>query len=45
VLATTDDPEIRVLAKEFVEEEEGHVRELEKWIAAHGAGAPLPAEA
>ena len=44
VLATTDDPEIRALAREFVEEEEGHVRELEKWIAAHAAGEALPAQ-
>lgn len=43
VLATTDDPEIRTLAKEFVEEERGHVRELEKWIAAHSGGKPMPA--
>jgi rubrerythrin len=45
VLATTDDPEIKALAKEFVEEEQGHVRELEKWIAAHSAGKPLPVDA
>ncbi|MDK9697694.1 MAG: ferritin family protein [Siculibacillus sp.] len=44
VLATTTDPEIRALCAEFVEEEEGHVRELEKWIAAHEAGEPLPAD-
>lgn len=29
----TADPEIRVLAAEFVEEESGHVAELERWIA------------
>lgn len=33
VLDTTDNPEIRVLAKEFVEEEAEHVQWLEKWIA------------
>jgi rubrerythrin len=42
---STDDPEIRALAAEFVDEEEGHVRELEKWIAAHAAGQPLPVDA
>jgi len=45
VLATTDDPEIKALAKEFVAEETGHVRELEKWIAAAAAGEPMPTEA
>jgi rubrerythrin len=44
ILDTTDDPEIRVLAKEFVEEETAHVAELEKWIIAHKAGAPLPVD-
>jgi len=34
---TTDDPEIRVMAKEFADEEAGHVAELEKWIAAAAA--------
>lgn len=43
VHATTEDPEIRALAGEFVEEEREHVRELEKWIAAHEAGEPMPA--
>ncbi|WP_036258940.1 ferritin-like domain-containing protein [Methylocapsa aurea] len=42
ILEATDDPEIQLLAQEFVEEETGHVAELEKWIAAHKAGAPLP---
>ncbi len=41
---TTDDPEIRALAKLFVEEESEHVAELEKWIAAHEAGRPLPVD-
>lgn len=45
VLETTDDPEIKALAKEFVEEEKEHVAELEKWIAAHDAGQPMPVEA
>ncbi len=35
VLASTDDPEIKVLAKEFVEEECAHVAELQRWIALH----------
>jgi rubrerythrin len=40
VLNSTDDPEIRALAKEFVSEEAGHVAELKKWIAAAGETAP-----
>jgi rubrerythrin len=44
VLDTTDDPEIKALAKEFVEEERGHVAELQKWIAAHRSGNPLPVD-
>jgi len=44
VLDSTTDPEIRALAKEFVEEESGHVAELVKWIAAHKAGKPLPVD-
>ncbi|MFG1395536.1 ferritin-like domain-containing protein [Roseixanthobacter pseudopolyaromaticivorans] len=42
IFETTQDPEIRVLAKEFVEEESEHVREIHKWIAAHKAGEALP---
>jgi rubrerythrin len=42
VLDTTTDPEIKVLAAEFVQEEAEHVAELRKWIAAHKAGKPLP---
>jgi rubrerythrin len=45
VLDTTDDPEIKVLAKEFAEEESGHIAELQKWIAAHKAGQVQPADA
>ncbi|MFT4095545.1 MAG: ferritin family protein [Rhodoblastus sp.] len=41
VLDTTDDPEIKAFAKEFVEEESEHVAALHKWIAAHKAGKPL----
>jgi rubrerythrin len=33
VLDTTDDPEIRVMAREFVAEELLHVSELERWLA------------
>lgn len=38
ILASTDDPEIKVLAKEFVEEEYAHVAELQRWIALHQSG-------
>lgn len=44
VLDATHDPEIRVLAKEFAEEESEHVAELQKWIAAHKTGRPFPAD-
>jgi rubrerythrin len=44
ILEATDDPEIKALAKEFVAEESGHVAELQKWIAAHKAGQPLPVD-
>ncbi len=44
VYDATDDPEIRALAKLFVEEESEHVAELEKWIEAHRAGRPLPVD-
>lgn len=39
VLDSTADPEIKALAKEFVEEEAEHVQWLEQWIAQHKAGA------
>ena len=45
VLATTTDPEISALAKEFVAEESEHVAELEKWIAAGKTGKAEPADA
>ena len=38
------DPEIKAMAKEFVVEESEHVAELQKWIAAHKAGKPLPVD-
>jgi rubrerythrin len=44
VLDTTSDPEIKVLAKEFAEEESEHVAELQKWIAAHKSRQPWPAD-
>ena len=43
IYETANDPEIKVLAKEFVIEESEHVAELQKWIAAHKAGKRLPA--
>jgi rubrerythrin len=42
VLAATDDPEIKVLAKEFVQEESEHVAELKRWIQLHLSGAKPP---
>lgn len=44
VFEATRDPEVRVLAKEFAEEEAQHVAELERWIGLHRAGAALPTE-
>ena len=44
IFDTTSDPEIKALAKEFVAEESVHVAELQKWIAAHKAGQPLPVD-
>jgi len=43
VLDTTADPEMKMLAKEFVLEESEHVAELYKWISAHNAGQAMPA--
>jgi rubrerythrin len=45
VLDSTDNPETRILAREFVAEETAHVEELHKWIAAHKAGKTLPVDA
>ncbi len=44
VFDSTEDPEIRVLAKEFVEEESAHVAELQRWIGLHQSGVALPTE-
>lgn len=41
ILDATTDPEIRALAREFVAEEQTHVAELKKWIAANKAGQML----
>jgi rubrerythrin len=42
IAQTTPDPEIRAMAREFADEESGHVVELKRWIAAHKAGLALP---
>jgi len=44
ILASTTDPEIRVLAKEFAEEEAEHVAELKRWMQLHLSGAALPTD-
>ena len=44
VFQTTTDPEIRILAEEFAQEESEHVAELEKWLAAHKSGQAWPAD-
>jgi rubrerythrin len=43
VLARATDPEIIAFAKEFVEEEQGHVAELKRWIKARKQGKTAPA--
>ena len=35
IAATTDDPEVRIMAREFADEESEHVAILEKWVARH----------
>jgi rubrerythrin len=37
IAATTTDPEVRAMAREFAEEEAEHVAELEKWIGRYAA--------
>ena len=44
ILQTTTDPEIRVLAQEFVQEEAEHVAELERWMQLHLSGDKLPTD-
>lgn len=42
---TTSDPDVRVMAHEFAEEEAGHVAELEKWIERYATHADKPGAA
>lgn len=42
ILASTRDPEIRRFAREFADEERGHVAELNRWIAARQQGLVQP---
>lgn len=42
VLDSSADPEIQRFAREFVAEEGQHVAELQRWLALHRAGKPLP---
>lgn len=44
VMRQTQDSEIRAFAREFSQEEAEHVRELQRWIALHRAGLPLPTD-
>lgn len=44
ILESTTDPEIRAFAREFVDEETQHVAELQRWMALHLAGEPLPVD-
>ncbi len=39
IFETTTDPEIKILARQFIEEESGHVAALEKSIALHKTNA------
>ncbi len=43
VLDSTEDPEIKALAREFVAEETLHVAELQRWVAlGNGSGSKAP---
>lgn len=44
IMENTIDPELRALAKEFADEEAGHVAELQRWIEWHREGKPLPTD-
>lgn len=44
IMNTTDDPEVKIMAREFVEEESEHVKELERWLTLHRTGKPLPVD-
>ena len=44
VLNASDDPEVRALAKEFVEEEAEHVAELQRWIELHRNSQKRPVQ-
>lgn len=44
VLESSSDPEIQAFAREFAQEEAEHVAELQRWIALHVDGKPLPHE-
>ena len=44
ILEKTQDPEVRRFAQEFVDEETEHVAELERWLALHRSGQPLPVD-
>jgi len=44
ILDETNDPEVKALAREFVEEESAHVAELKKWIAVNETGKAFRVE-
>jgi rubrerythrin len=44
VFETSTDPEVKMFAQEFTEEESEHVAELKRWLKLHRAGKPLPAD-
>lgn len=44
ILERTNDPEVRRFAQEFVDEETEHVAELQRWLALHRSGEPLPVD-
>ena len=41
ILDSTNDPEIKAMAMEFVAEEKEHVAELQRWLASHTANRPV----
>ncbi|MGE0113791.1 MAG: ferritin family protein [Steroidobacteraceae bacterium] len=44
ILESTRDPEVKIFAHEFVDEESQHVAELERWLALHQSGKSLPVD-
>jgi len=44
IFDSTTDPQVRQFAAQFADEEAQHVAELERWLAMHRDGKPLPVD-